>query len=126
MTANHHPWRHEPRQRLTDQQRAKLFLDKGGKCHRCHRKLRSGEKWIAEHLVALSTGGDNSPENWDVTCEWCLPEKNREDAGKTAKMRAVAVSCYVPSGERQKKGRPMPGSKRSGWRHKMDGTWERR
>jgi 5-methylcytosine-specific restriction protein A len=121
-----HPWKHEPRKRLTDQQRAKLFLDKGGKCHKCGRKLRSGDTWVAEHMVALSVGGDNSPENWDVTCEWCFPEKNREDASKAAKGRAVATSCIIPRSQRQKKGRPMMGSRASGWRKRMDGTVERR
>jgi HNH endonuclease len=91
-----HAFRHEPRQRLTRNQRAKLFLEKDGKCHRCGRKLRSGERWVAEHLLALSVGGDNSPDNWGVTCTWCLPEKNREDSKKAAKGRAVVVSCYVP------------------------------
>lgn len=117
-----HAFRHEPRQRLTDQQRAKLFLDKGGKCHRCGRKLRSGEKWVAEHLIALSVGGDNSPGNWDVTCEWCLPEKNREDAAKAAKGRAVVVSCYVPRDQREGKRGWKPKGSKFNWRK---GRYER-
>lgn len=117
-----HAFRHVPRARLTDQQRAKLFLDKGGKCHRCKRKLRSGEKWIAEHVLALSVGGDNSAGNWDVTCTWCLPDKNAEDAAKAAKGRAVVVSCYVPRSEREGKRRWKPDGTKFNWRK---GRYER-
>jgi hypothetical protein len=126
MMSKLHAFRHEPRERLTDQQRAKLFLDKGGKCHRCRRKLRSGENWTAEHVIALQNGGTNADGNWDVTCDWCLPGKNADDAAIAAKGRAVVVSCYVPRRERQKKGRPMPGTKRSGWKRKMSGELVRR
>ena len=106
---NTNAFRHAPRERLTDQQRARLFVERGKRCHRCKRSLRSGEKWIAEHLVALSVGGDNSPGNWEVTCEWCLPDKNREDAAKAAKGRAVVVSCYVPRSQRGKRPWKPPG-----------------
>jgi 5-methylcytosine-specific restriction protein A len=121
-----HAFRHEPRHYLTDQQRAHLFLDKGGICHKCRRKLRPGDTWVAEHLNALSTGGDNKWGNWDVTCSWCLPKKNADDAKKAAKIRAVATAHVVPVSQRQKRGKPLPGTKRSGWKRKMDGTWERR
>lgn len=121
-----HAFRHEPRQRLSDQQRAKLFLDRGGKCHACGRKLRSGDDWIAEHVTALQVGGGNEWANLAVTCAWCLPKKNATDAAKAAKGRAVAVASIIPTSQRQKKGRPIDGSKRSRWKKKMDGTVERR
>jgi 5-methylcytosine-specific restriction protein A len=115
-----------PRRTLTDQQKAKLFLQRGGKCHRCKRKLAPGDTWTVEHVIALENGGSNDWDNIDITCAWCLPAKNAEDHGKAAKARAVAVAHVVPRGERQKKGRPLPGTKRSGWKHKMNGEWVRR
>ena len=121
-----HAFKHEPREYLTDHQKAALFLERGGKCHKCERKLRSGSKWIVEHLIALSCGGTNDWKNLGITCEWCLPAKNAEDAAKAAKIRAVAVASVLPTDQRRKKGRPLVGSKRSGWRRKMDGTLERR
>ena len=120
-----HPWRHDARETLTDHQKAELFLEKKGRCHRCTRKI-IGEIWYAEHLIALQNGGDNSKANWDVTCKNCFPLKNAEDAGKAAKMRAVAVSCIVPRSQRQSKWKPIDGSKRSKYRKRMDGTVERR
>ncbi len=117
---------HEPRKQLTDQQKARLFLDRGGRCHRCHRKIRPGEIWYDEHLIALENGGTNAWDNRDVTCAWCFPQKNAEDHAKAAKSRHVATAHVVPTIHRQKKGRPLPGSRKSDWKHRMDGSWERR
>lgn len=121
-----HAFRHTPREYLTDHQKAALFLERGGRCHKCERKLKSGDKWIVEHVIALSCGGTNDWKNLAITCEWCLPKKNSEDAAKAAKIRAVAVSSVLPLDQRRKKGRPLPGSKRSPWKQKMSGQWERR
>lgn len=121
-----HAFKHEKRQYLTDHERADLFLEKGGRCHMCSRKLRSGDFWTAEHWNALSTGGSNKWTNWDITCDWCRPIKDANDAAKAAKIRAVAVANVIPTSQRQKKGRPIPGSKRSGWKHLMSGQWVRR
>jgi 5-methylcytosine-specific restriction protein A len=121
-----HPWRHEPRKRLTDHQRAAIFLDRGGKCHRCERKLRSGDCWQLDHILALENGGKDEPSNLAPCCSWCHKGKTAEDHGKAAKGRAVATSCIIPRSQRQKKGRPMPGSRASGWKQKLSGEWVRR
>jgi 5-methylcytosine-specific restriction endonuclease McrA len=121
-----HAFRHEPRQRLTDQQRARLFLERGGICHRCTAKIRQGRRWYDEHLIALENGGTNAWENRVLTCENCFAPKNAEDDKKAAKGRAVATACIIPPSQRQRKGRPMPGSRASGFRKRMDGTVERR
>lgn len=121
-----HAFRHEPRQVLTDQQRVKLFLERGGICHRCTVKITRGRKWYDEHLQSLGTGGTNAWDNRVLTCENCFHPKNADDAKKLAKMRSTAVHNIIPPSQRQKKGRPLPGTKRSGWKHKMGGGWERR
>jgi 5-methylcytosine-specific restriction protein A len=123
--SNTHAFRHEAREYLTDQQKTKLFLDRGGVCHRCTTKIR-GRRWYVEHIISLGNGGTNAWENLGVTCENCFAPKNAEDAKKQAKGRAVATSCIIPRSQRQKKGRPMMGSKASGWRKRFDGTVERR
>lgn len=117
-----HAFRHEKRKQLTDQQRAKLFLDREGKCHRCTRKIRPGEIWYDEHLNALETGGTNDWSNRYLTCAWCFPKKNAEDHAKAAKIRAVATKHIVHASQRQRKSPPIPGSKRSAWKRKMDGS----
>jgi 5-methylcytosine-specific restriction protein A len=121
-----HAFRHEPRQDLTDQQRTKLFLEKKGRCHRCTRKIMSGEKWYDEHVHSLGTGGTNAWSNRDVTCCNCFHPKNAEDAKKLSKQRDIAVAHVIPPSQRQKKGKPLPGTKRSGWKKKLSGEWVRR
>lgn len=121
-----HPWRHEKRQQLTDQQRARLFLERNGRCHRCTRKIMRGEKWYDEHVASLGNGGTNAWGNRDLTCVNCFKPKNAEDAKKQAKGRSVATAGIIPPSQRQRRGRPMMGSRASGWRKRMDGTVERR
>ena len=122
--AENHAFRHEKRAYLTDQQRAKLFLDAGGKCAICTRKIRIGEVWEADHVIALEVGGDNS--RWQVLCPFCHKAKSAADHKQAAKGRDVATSLIVPGKHRRSKGPPMPGTKRSAFKKKMDGSVERR
>lgn len=121
-----HAFTTNPRTRLTDQQRARLFLERGGQCHKCTRKIAAGEDWIDEHLIALENGGTNDWDNRGITCKFCLPVKNAEDDKLAAKTRAVATRHIVPTSRREKKWRPLAGTKASGLRKRMDGTVERR
>lgn len=112
-----HAFRHEPRKKLTDQQRAKLFLDKGGRCHKCTRVIFGGETWFAEHLIALQNGGTNADGNWEVTCSNCFPIKNAEDAGKAKRMRKAAVRHIVPTKQRENYGSfKRPKNSKFNWR----------
>ncbi len=124
--AKYHAFRTEERKTLTDQQRAKLFLDRGGKCHRCTRKIRPGEKWYDEHIIALENGGTNDWDNRGISCHWCFPKKNKDDDAIAAKTREIAVGHIIPREQRKSKWRPMPGGKKSGIRIKMDRTIEKR
>lgn len=117
-----HAFRHEPRKRFTDQQRAKIFLDRGGKCHKCDRKLKAGDDWILEHVTALQNGGDNKDANMAVTCGWCLPAKNKEDAGKAAKGRGVATANVIPTKRREKSRLRKPDGMTFNWK---SGRYER-
>lgn len=117
---------HEPRRSLTDHQRAEFFLSRGGKCACCTRRIMGGELWHLDHIIALENGGTNDPSNLQVLCANCHKTKTKDDHGKAAKSRSVAVAHIVPTSQRQKRGKPMPGTKRSGWRKKIDGTVERR
>lgn len=72
-------------------------------CHRCRRKLRPGDDWIDEHLVALENGGTNDLSNRGITCTWCKPHKDAEDHKKAAKSRHVATAHVVPTKRRDKR-----------------------
>lgn len=69
--------------------RDRVFLAKGGRCHKCTRKIRAGETWTCEHVIALINGGKNAERNLDLTCCNCLPAKNAEDLAEKSKIYAI-------------------------------------
>lgn len=91
------PFHHEPRKRFTPQERARVFASRGGRCHRCARKLTPADRWTLEHVIALENGGTNDLDNMSCTCEWCRPEKDAEDHGRAARGRRSFTKHNVPS-----------------------------
>jgi 5-methylcytosine-specific restriction protein A len=89
--------------------RARVFVACDGKCHRCGRKICTGERWTLEHLIALINGGANAEHNLGVTCDWCLPQKNAEDVAikaKSARVRLKHIGVHTPKGRLQSRGFP--------------------
>jgi 5-methylcytosine-specific restriction protein A len=43
--------------------RLRVFEAHGGVCHISGRKIRAGEKWEADHVIALINGGENREAN---------------------------------------------------------------
>lgn len=80
--------------------------------------------WRADHIRRWAEGGEDTPENLRPICVNCdVTEKAPHDTSEVAKGKRVRDSLYVKN---RPKGRPMMGSKASGWRKRMDGTVERR
>jgi 5-methylcytosine-specific restriction protein A len=67
-----------------------------GKCHRCARKIPTGDAWILEHLIALINGGENRERNLCLTCSWCKPIKDAEDVAEKSKTAAVRLKHILP------------------------------
>ena len=67
-----------------------------GMCHRCRRKIPTGDVWIIEHLIALILGGENRERNLCLTCSWCKPVKDAEDVAAKSKTAAVKASFILP------------------------------
>lgn len=121
-----HVFRPEARKYLTKQQWAKLFLDQDGRCAGpCGRKLRPGDRAEADHKVSLENGGTNDPDNWQILCAGCHALKTPEDRKQAAKTRAVVTSHVVPTREGKPRSRPLPGSRASGVRKRMNGQTEK-
>lgn len=97
--------------------RVRVFEGCGGLCGVCGRKIGPADTWIVEHLIALINGGENREDNLGITCGWCKPVKDRADVAaksKSAKVRARHLGVKTTS-------RPIPGSKASGFKRKMNG-----
>ncbi len=96
------PWHHEPRKFLTEQQAAKLFLERGGVCGQCGLKLMAGDDWIVEHTLALENGGTNDWSNLTLTCAWCKPKKDAQDHATAGHGRRMAAKNIISKSMRKK------------------------
>ena len=83
-----------PRKALTPTQRLKLFEVHHGICALCKTEIRSGEKWIDEHLRALGLGGSNDMENRAPVHVACAKAKtNGEDIPRIAKAKRQKMAA---------------------------------
>jgi hypothetical protein len=91
-------------------------------CEGCGIMIRAGNL-IYEHVQPDGLQGEPTLENCKVHCRNCADTKTfTDDNPRMAKADRVLKATY---GLKAKK-RPMPGSKASGFRKKMNGAVERR
>lgn len=107
------------RRSLSQKRRVEKFIDQSGKCWDCSCKLMPG-MYHADHRQALEHGGDNADDNIRLICLGCHKAKTRADHQARAKGDRIAV------GGRQRRSRPMDGSRDSGLKKHMDGSVSRR
>lgn len=112
-----------PRKPMSTMRRLRIYESTGGHCVLCGQMIYGyREKWIVEHKIALGLGGEDTDENCGPAHEICRREKDKDDVKAIAKAKRVKAK-HIGA---RRASRPMPGAKASGWRHRIDGTWERR
>jgi hypothetical protein len=92
-----------------------------GRCYKCNQRLEI-KGWDAEHPQALELLGPDDIEALMPICKPCHKVKTADDIGKVAKARSARDKHIGAKRPRN----PLPGSKASPWRKRMDGTVERR
>lgn len=99
--------------------KARIFERDGGRCRQCTRQVGAGrEPFAFDHVVALANGGEHAEGNLQLLCQTCHAVKTRADvAEKSAVYRKRAKHLSI-----KKAARPMPGSRASKWKRRMDGT----
>jgi len=112
------------RKPLTTRERIELFRAHNGVCCICGGKINVGETWWDEHERALALGGTNDADNRGPAHEICARAKTKKDMQMIAKAKRLEAKHFGAKSAR--KGAPIPGSKASGWKRKLDGTTERR
>lgn len=108
----------ERRKGFTRKQRASIFLAADGVCHICKAKI-IGFEWDVEHIIPLASGGTNDPSNLAPAHKSCHSDKTSSDVKTIAKIKQVRdkhIGAWV------KKSPPMPGSRKSKFKKKMDGS----
>lgn len=110
------------RKKFSSKQRLECFVKHGALCYLCETKIKPGEEWQIEHILPVALGGSNEDENLRPVHVHCHKPKTKDDVGKISKANRLRAKHF---GAKEKKG-SMPGSKKSGWKRKMDGTVVRR
>lgn len=80
------------------------------------------DKWIANHDSERAHDGSDEPPNVRPRCKACDSRETPKDLKFIAKGKRQSDSIY---GVKQSS-RPMPGSKRSGWKKTFSHGWVRR
>ena len=100
--------------------RLNLFLKRKGTCARCSQKIDAGKAWDIDHIIPLALGGTNETKNLQVLCRPCHRSKTSQSdiprIAKTKRLKARHLGARSPST------RLIPGSRRSPWKRKMDGS----
>ena len=104
--------------------RLNLFLKRKGACARCYQKIDAGKAWDIDHIIPLGLGGTNEAKNLQILCKPCHQSKTSQSdiprIAKTKRLKARHLGARSPST------RPIPGSRRSPWKRKLDGSVVRR
>lgn len=89
------------------------LLDFNGRCAGCDCKCggANGLEW--DHVIPIAMGGDDTIENLQPLCKGCHRAKTSDDVANVAKAKRRQAKHL---GIRPNKGRPIPGSKASGWK----------
>ena len=111
---------------LSNEAYARLWRAQKGRCPKCTRFLRVGNI-TKEHLVPIWGGGENRESNIQLWCSVpCSSNKTAEEAPRRARADRQLARHLNLRTKKQRYCRPLPGTKRSGWKHKLNGQWERR
>lgn len=98
--------------------RVRVFERADGHCQICTRKINAGERWIADHVVALINGGENRERNLQLICDWC-DRKVKTPADVAEKSRTARVKAKHLGIKRKS---TFACSRDSRWKKKIDGS----
>lgn len=98
------PFTHAKRGSMTPQRMARIFAARDGKCHKCGRKLRPGDDYDFDHIIALENGGTDEDSNIAPCCDWCHIEKTSDDHAAAGHSRRVYSKHVVPKKLSRKRG----------------------
>jgi len=105
----------------------RLLRKQGERCAHCTRPLKPGNIQ-REHVKPIWEGGRNRESNIELWCiNPCALDKNGEENTRRADAdRAAAKHWGFKAPSKKKRSRPVPGSRASPWKKKVDGTVVRR
>jgi 5-methylcytosine-specific restriction endonuclease McrA len=88
---------------------ARIFEREGGVCHISGRKIQPGERWQADHKIALVNGGENKESNLFPALIEPHKAKTRADVAEKktiARKRAKHIGAIAPKAAIKSRVRP--------------------
>lgn len=113
-----------PRKSISRTKRARVFAAADGICVFCGEGIDGvRDRWEIQHVIPLGLGGEDEESNMAPAHHHCHRQHTaKSDIPQIAKAKRVAAKHTGAHRARK----PLPGSRDSEWKRKMDGTWERR
>jgi hypothetical protein len=108
-----------PRKNISNREREEIFLREKGICHFCDLKIFPGQKWDVSHPeTGLWAGGSDDRSVLKPAHHKCHKDfTDKVEAPQRAKERRIRQKHI---GAFKKSGPPMPGSRRSKYKKKMN------
>ena len=110
----------DSRRTLSTTDRAKIFAAAEGHCHICGATIQAGQRWQADHIIPRALTGRDDLAVFGPAHEKCHLVKTKRDVAVIAKAERIRNKFTGDFRTRH----PMPGSRASGRRRRMDGTVE--
>jgi 5-methylcytosine-specific restriction endonuclease McrA len=104
------------RRPISSSKRLAIFEAAGGRCHICGLKIR-GKEWDVEHVRPLGLLGADDMSNLAPAHRVCHSPKTAADVASIAKAKRQKIAHIGAYKTRN----PIPGSKRSKWKRKING-----
>lgn len=112
------------RRRISTRDRLACFQENNGICHICGGKIHAGEGFDISHPIPLELGGADDKSNWRPAHKRCharlTADVDLPNIARAKRREARHVGAKAPSA------RPVPGSRNTPFKRKLDGTTERR
>lgn len=99
------------KRRMTKARRLRIFDAAKGVCHLCGLQIKLGEKWEAEHLIALACGGTDDDDNLrpaHLDCHAAKTKQDVKDAAKIKRIRARHIGAAETQTKIPSRGFPKP------------------
>lgn len=106
------------RKKRTGKQRLAILEAHGCRCYLTGQIIKPGDRWEIEHVIPLAGGGEDTDENCRPVLAKAHLEKTKKDVERIAKGKRIRQKHLGA----KRSARPMPGSRASKWKRKMDGT----
>lgn len=111
------------RRRISTRERVDIFQRNDGRCHLCGGRITSGEAWEVSHDTPLEMGGADEGDNLKPAHAKChrahTAKVDIPQIRKAQRREAKHIGAKAPSRN------PLPGSKASGIRKRMNGKVEK-